>query len=198
MTDNTTDADPVTDNTYQKKTTRRIGDPDAFVVDDATTTTDVGTMNQHTDVVIRPCKCGNTEQELSTISQCSRCTEKCCPKCRITLSRRIRCPDCAEQEFHLTKAVFIALYRLDVHEHGGTDLLEQVEHTAAVTLIEHNYIQIEAAVEEDGTLAVDADNPLSVAGKEALHVGEQLYNDDEDVARLKQELIIQQVANNGR
>lgn len=196
--DNHTDSDPGTDDIFQKKTTRRIGDPDASVVDDATTTTDVGTMNQRTDVVLHPCKCGNTEQELSVISQCSRCTQKCCPQCRITISRRIHCPDCAEQAFHLNKAVFIALYVLDTTELDGTDLFQQVEHTAAVTLLERNYIQIEAGIDEDGALAINTDNPLSVAGKEALHVGEQLYSDDEDVEQFIADLTIQQVANNGR
>ena len=196
--DNHTDSDPETDDTFNKETTRRIGDPDASIVDRAATTTDVGTMNQQTDVVIHPCKCGNTEQELSVISQCSRCTQKCCPQCRITISRRIYCPDCAEQAFRLNKAVFIALYLLDTTELDDTDLFQQVEHTAAATLLERNYIQIEAGIDEDGALAINTDNPLSVAGKEALHVGEQLYSDDEDVEQFITDLKIQQVANNGR
>lgn len=180
---------------FKKETIRRIGDPDDHVLDRATSTTDPGTMNQQNDVVIHPCKCGNTVQDFTVISQCSLCRQKCCPECRVTLSRQIRCPDCAEQEFHLTKAVFIALYLLD----NTTDDLfhQQIEDTAATTLLEHNYVQVEAAG-QDGQIRVNPDDPLSVSGKEALHVGEQLYSDDEDVNRLMDELTIQQVANNGR
>lgn len=197
-----TEPDPVTDDTFQKKTTRRIGDPDATVIDDATTTTDVGTMNKRTDVVLHPCKCGNTEQELSAFSQCSRCREKCCPACRITISRRIRCPECAERDYHLDKAVFIALYLLDNGEIAAGDLFQQQIGMAAASLPEHNYLQLDAAVHdapfpEDGAMRINMDNPLTAAGKEALHVGEQLYSEDDDVAELIEEITIQQVANNG-
>lgn len=204
MTDsNPPNADPVTDETFQKTTTRRIGDPNPSIIDDATTTTDIGTMNQQTDVVLHPCTCGNTEQELSAIYQCSRCHQRCCPHCRITISRRTRCPDCAEQDYHLTKAVFIALYLLDNTLTAGDRFPPHIEVTAAATLIEHNYLHLDAIVHEaggphQGVIRLTTDNPLSVAGKEALHVGDQLYSDDEDVTRLITDLTIQQVANNGR
>lgn len=194
MTDHNPEPTTASNDTYNTKTTRRIGNPDPTAIDTARTTTDVGNMDKREEVVIHPCKCGNTEATLDAVTQCTDCGDRCCPECRITLSRRIRCPDCTEEEFHLNKAVFIALYLLD---NATDDLFHQhIEDQAATTLLEHSYVQVEAA-DHNGQIQITPDDPLTVAGKEALHVGEQLYGDDEDVAEIIEDNVIQQVANNG-
>lgn len=207
MTDdnNATESTPVTESTFDKETIKRLGQRGTDVLEHERKTVDPETMEQGTDVTLLPfCNCGDPITELNDVYRCCRCDDIACSNCRIRLTRRSYCPTCAAHEYNVSKPVFIALYLLENNELTAADLFQHhIADTATATLLEHNYLQIDTAVHEpgdtdDSALTIDADEPLSVAGKEALHVGEQLYSDDEDVSRLMEDLTIQQVANNGR
>lgn len=206
MTDeNTTEADPVTDSTFDKETIKRLGQRGTDVIEHEHKRVDPDTMEQGKDVTLLPfCNCGDPINDLGNVYRCCRCDDIACSNCRIRLTRRTYCPNCATHEYNVSKSVFISLYLLDNNELTAADLFQHhLADTAAAALLEHNYLQLDAAVHdpefaEDGAIAIDNDDPLSVTGKEALHVGEQLYGEDEDVNRLMEDLTIQQVANNGR
>lgn len=203
MTNDTTDPDPVTDSVFDKETIKRLGQRGTDVIEHERKRVNPDTMEQGKDVTLLPfCNCGDPITDLDDVYRCCRCDDVACSNCRIHLTRRNYCPTCAIHEYDVSKAVFLSLYLLDANE-IVVDVIRQLPDTTVPTLLEHNYLQVDTAgnvgpFTEDGTLAIEPDDPLSVAGKEALHVGEQLYSDDEDVTQLMEELTIQQVANNGR
>lgn len=205
--------DNPTDTAFDKETIKRLGQRGSSVLEHERKTTDLEDMNEHVDATIVPfCTCGTPVTELTDIYRCHRCDQICCTDCSVQLTHRTSCPTCAEHEYNLTKQVFITLYMLDESIISVSDLFTTVTtdtgqvtitvDTTVTTLLDHNYLRVvDTATQAPDTTdvaAISTDDPLSVAGKEALHLGEQLYSDDPDVETLKEQLEIQQVANNDR
>ena len=202
-----------TETAFEKETIKRLGQRGSSVLEREQKTTDLEEMDEQVDATVVPfCTCGTPVTEITDVYRCHSCDRICCSACRIQLSRRTSCPACAEHEYNMTKQVFLTLYLLDESTIDVTDLFTtetadtgQVTvtiDTAVTTLLTHNYLRTvnpdTPAQDTANAVAIADDDPLSVAGKEALHVGEQLYSDDPDVETLKEQLEIQQVANNDR
>lgn len=209
-----TDHDNIpTDTAFDKETIKRLGQRGSPVLEHEQKTTDLEDMNEQVDTTIVPfCTCGDPITEIPDAYRCHRCDRICCTACRIQLTHRTICPACAEHEYTLSKQLFITLYLLDESAISITDLYTtdttdtgQVTvtiDTTVTTLLDRNYLRTgdpdTPAQETAETVAISDDDPLSVVGKEALHVGEQLYSDDPDVETLKEQLEIHQVATHDR
>lgn len=209
-----TDHDDIpTDTAFDKETIKRLGQRGSSVLEHEQKTTDLEDMNEQVDTTIVPfCTCGDPITEITDVYRCHCCDRICCTACRIQVTRRTICPACAEQEYNLSKQLFITLYLLDESATSVTDLYTtdttdtgQVTitiDTTVTTLLDRNYLHTAdpdtPAPDTADAVAVPNDDPLSVAGKEALHVGEQLYSDDPDVETLKEQLEIHQVAADDR
>lgn len=208
-----TETETETETAFEKETIKRLGQRGSSVLEREQKTTDLEGMDEQVDATVVPfCTCGTPVTEITDVYRCHSCDRICCSACRIQLSRRTSCPACAEHEYNMTKQVFLTLYLLDESTIDVTDLFTtetadtgQVTvtiDTAVTTLLTHNYLRTvnpdTPAQDTANAVTIADDDPLSVAGKEALHVGEQLYSDDPDVETLKEQLEIQQVANNDR
>ena len=198
---------------FDKETIKRLGQRGSAVLEHERKTTDLEDMNEQVDVtIVSFCTCGTPVAEIGDAYRCHRCDRICCTVCRIKLAQRTSCPTCAEQAYNLSKQVFLTLYLLDESIISTGDLFTTTTtdagqvtvtvDTTVPTLLDHNYLRIESpdnpAPNATEAAAISTDDPLSVAGKEALHLGEQLYSDDPDVEALKDQLEIQQVANHER
>lgn len=205
--------EPETETAFEKETIKRLGQRGSSVLEHEQKSTDLEELDEQVDTtIVSFCTCGTPITELTDVYRCHSCDRICCTVCRIQLTRRTSCPDCAEHEYGLTKQVFLTLYLLNESTIAVTDLFTteptdvgQVTvtiDTAVTTLLTHNYLRTvnpdTPAQDTAHAVAIADDDPLSVAGKEALHVGEQLYSDDPDVETLKEQLEIQQVANHDR
>lgn len=208
-----TETESETETAFEKETIKRLGQRGSSVLEREQKTTDLEGMDEQVDATVVPfCTCGTPVTEITDVYRCHSCDRICCSACRIQLSRRTSCPACAEHEYNMTKQVFLTLYLLNESTIDITDLFTtetadtgQVTvtiDTAVTTLLTHNYLRTvnpdTPAQDTANAVTIADDDPLSVAGKEALHVGEQLYSDDPDVETLKEQLEIQQVANNDR
>lgn len=148
------------------------------------------------------CYCGRPNTVDDT-RRCSQCTRICCVHCGAIHNRYVHCRDCAEELYALDRQVFFALYLLDQDTLALEDLVDVelidgqpvnvILTDAATTLIEHGYIQT-TDDETPNTITVDADNPLTPEGREALAVGSQLYGEDDDVEDLEDQLTRQKIA----
>lgn len=217
MTDNDHDQEAMTDHTeipddgleaetFDKETRRRLGQRGEEHLGHIREQTDLDGMTKVEDVNIAAyCSCGTPFQSVDDTYRCCQCDDMCCTACHIEMTRRHYCPDCAEQAYGLTKPTYIALYLLDKGELEPDDLvtadpidtdLDAVTiDPAATTIIDHQYIRTgdtELPTADPTAALSDEDDPLTAAGQEALHVGDQLYSDDPDVEALEDELAIRE------
>lgn len=215
MTDNEsmTDHDEIPDDvtaaeTFDKEERHRLGQRGEEHIGHTRKQTDLDGMTEVEDVTVTSyCNCGEPVLTVENTYRCCRCDDLCCSNCRLKLTRYNYCPQCAQQEYSVDKQIYLTLYLLDKEELAPADLvttetvdteLETVTIDPAVTpLIEHSYIQTDDTT-VDGeraaiATAVSDDEPLTTAGKEALHIGEMLYGDDPDIKALEEELTLKQV-----
>lgn len=188
--------------TFTETTTKRVGDIGDDVYKQVSTTTDPTGMTKTKEIKTTAyCSCGVPIKETPDSYRCSRCTDLCCTVCHVEIGRRKHCQDCAEHEYDLSKPVYLTLLRLDeavlapsalvtTATVNGDPVLVPVNDTAA-TVLDRHYV----TVDTDQSAAIDGDTPLSVQGREALHVGDQLYGDDPDVQELKDDLTLHNAAN---
>lgn len=124
---------------------------------------------------------------------CVNCDCRCCENCYVEISRHVLCVTCGQLIYGLDKTAYLTLIFLDHDLMSPDDLIEvttlageviEIEiDTAAETLVEHGYLT------EDGG--------LSPEGKEALAVGGQIFGDDGDVQRVREQIRIQEVVDRG-
>jgi hypothetical protein len=196
--------------TFDKEERHRLGQRGDEHIGHTREQTDLDGMTKVEDVTVTSyCKCGEPVLTVENTYRCCGCDAMCCSNCRLKLTRYNYCPQCARQEYAVDKQTYLTLYLLDKEEMEPADLvttetvdteLEAVTiDPAATTLLEHSYIQTDdTTIDQERpalAAAVDEEEPLTTAGKEALHVGEMLYGDDPDVEALEDELTMKQVTN---
>lgn len=199
------------ESSFDKEILKKLGERGSGVLEHVQKSTDLDTLDEQVDVTtLSFCTCGHPIVEYDPVRRCVSCDAICCTQCRIRHNRYNYCPQCIRRAFSLTRQVFIALYLLDQNTLDLTDLWDAelidrepvriVISDAATTLVEHDYIQTDGTPTPTATtrLPLDTDNPLTAQGKEALHIGEQLYGDDTDIADLQEQLEVQNIANNTR
>lgn len=180
---------------FDKTTTRSFGARGSPVFNQEQTTTDLEEMVVDVTETDHPfCTCGApitaAPDVAPAVYRCCSCELISCQRCIIRLRKRHFCPTCMQREF-VDKHTFLTLLFIDRDRLEPDDLVdittvggEPVEVTidpAATHLTEHGYL------EEDGTLAP--------TGREALHVGHQLFDEDPDIQQVKHQLRVQEVAN---
>ena len=212
--DSMTDHDQIPDDvaqaeTFDKEERHRLGQRGEEHIGHTREQTDLDGMTKVEDVTVTSyCECGEPVLTVENTYRCCSCDAMCCSNCRIKLTRYNYCPACAQAEYQVDKQVYLTLYLLDKEELEPADLvateivdtdLETVTiDPTATTLIERDYIRTDnttdTGIDRPAIVAaIDEDDPLSVAGKEALHVGDMLYGDDPDVEALEEELTLKQV-----
>ena len=200
---------------FRKRTIKRLGERGTDIIEDGNKHTILDDGTQVVDVTIHNyCMCGNSITHLEKTNRCVTCDDLCCTDCRIRLSRRSYCPDCAEEKFTLSKPAYLTLYMLNEHVRTATDLITTTQtdtgetviqiDTALPPLLENDYLRIDTpepagdnagGEEAEPALGIPETDPLSNAGKEALHVGEKLYSDDPDVKHVKEQFHITKITN---
>jgi hypothetical protein len=196
---------------YEKTSRTRIVPPgqaiDQNLLEQSKERTDLEDHTRVREDVLISCRCGNTERDPDNLYTCTNCHRRACTDCHVYYSRRHYCPDCAEQKWRLDKAVYKSLYLLDEELVSVEDLLTgetvddqpvelQVDQATA-TLLEEAYIHTPNNRANDA-LRFGDDDALTVAGREALNVGETLYSDDADVQEMKERIPLIQAAKNDR
>lgn len=153
-------------------------------------TTDPDAMQKRQTVKHGFCYCGRRVTE-ETIRRCTQCDLICCSSCNVSIRDYIFCRSCCEQAFDLDKQVYTALLLIAKDVASFADFVETTttgEGTlvdlriddAAQPLIQHEY--------------VDADEELTVLGREVLDAGRQLYDSD-DIKSLMRQVDLQEAAN---
>lgn len=187
-----TDTDPT--DTYEKDITKRIGPRGSPAFERTHRETDLEDLTTQIEHTTHPiCTCGAPLSATGQVYRCCGCELIACRLCIIRLHRYHYCPTCARIEYALDKRIFVSLLFLQHDILKPEDLTtidtiddEPVEITidrAASVLVEHDYL------DDDGTLTPE--------GTEALHVGKQLYGEDDDVQSMLQQIRIREVVNNG-
>lgn len=175
---------------FSKKTIKKFGPRGSPVFEQEEKTTDLGDLGERIEQTAVPfCNCGASITAMEEVYRCCDCELICCQRCHIRLSKRHYCPTCARNRFALDKRTFLSLVFL---QHGrlepddlvevdtlDDDVIEVAIDPAADALVEHDYL-----ADTGG---------LSPEGKEALHVGRQLYGDDGDVQAVMDRLTLQEV-----
>lgn len=176
---------------YERDRQRRLGQRGNPIFQRETETTDLDDMRERSVEEVGACYCGRPVTEES-IRRCVACNLVCCESCEVIVRRRVFCQTCAEQGFGLDKPVFINLHLIDQGAITARDLVQiDVDETGepvevrinetARPLIENGYITDEGS--------------LTQRGREALHIGRQLFGADDDVQQLMQDMRIEEVAN---
>lgn len=182
------------ENDFTKKTVKKFGPRGSPVFEQEEKTTDLDDLGERIEQTAVPfCTCGAPITGTAEVYRCCNCDLICCQQCQIMLSRWHYCPTCARRRFGLDKRTFLTLVGLQ-HETVGPDELVRVT-TQAGDVIEVAIDPVADTVVERGYLA--ADGTLSAEGREALHVGHQLYADDEDVRTVLDQLRLRSVVNRG-
>lgn len=197
------DAETDTD-TYEKTVRRRLGQRGDPIFDEADEKTDLDDMTTTKDITMLSfCTCGESRTDAENVSVCCSCEDYTCDNCRVKISRYTYCPKCAVQEYGATKDVYLTLYRLDQDHLSIRDVIDTeitdgdvvgitIDDTIT-TLLEHGFLRTDDTTDSIHP-STGSEDPLTVRGKEALHVGEQLYSDDPDVQATIENFTIQQVA----
>lgn len=191
----TDDSDTNTDSDFTKKTVKKFGPRGSPVFEQEEKTTDLDDLAERVEQTAVPfCTCGAPITGTPEVYRCCDCELICCQRCQIALRRRHYCPTCARRQFDLDKRTFLTLVGLQHETLTPDDLLsvttqagDVVEVTidpAADVVVEHDYLA------DDGT--------LSARGREALHVGQQLYGDDDDIQSVLDQLRLSAVVDQGQ
>lgn len=189
-----TDNPPDPTDTFDKETVKKFGPRGSPVFERETKQTDLEDLTErveHQQVAF--CTCGAPLTATGQVYRCCGCELISCDRCIIRLHRQHLCPTCARTEYALDKRVFVSLLFLKNNILAPSDLAQvetigdepveiTVDRTASV-LVEHDYL-------DDG-------GDLTPAGQEAYHVGKQLYEEDDDVQSMVQNIRVQEVVNNG-
>ena len=212
MTDHTDDIDPsdipdpIEPDTFEKSITHKFGQRGENVWNETEEQTDLDGMGKKKTVTLRAfCNCGTSITDPDELYRCCSCDEFACENCRFELSRRTYCPDCIREAYGVRRKVFFTLYLLHkglldredlVHAQAPEpDMLDIEINDAATTLVENGFIRLD---DTDDAAAISDDDPLSADGKQALHIGEKLYDGNPDVEEFKEQVAIQAAAERGR
>lgn len=178
---------------FTKDTIKKFGPRGSPVFEREQKKTDLDELSSRTETTAIPfCTCGAQITAAPTVYRCCSCELICCERCQIRHSKHSYCPTCARRQYDLDKRTFLALVFLQ-HGHLVPDDLVAVT-TVADEPVE---ITIDTAVDallRNNYLADDEARTLSSAGQEALHVGHQLYGDDEDVQAIMNQIKINEVS----
>lgn len=206
------DIDAQDPNTFTKEQTIQFGTRGADVWEREETETDLESMTESVEITsISFCNCGisNRINENQQPYRCCSCERIACSECVIEIRRYHYCPDCVQQAYGIDRTTYKALYLLEENVRTVDDLLEtdvaedQVITVriddAADTLLDRGYIRTDHDDEDDHrrseAATVDNDRALSAEGREALHIGDELFGNDPDVQELKDEVEYLQAAN---
>lgn len=183
------------DTDFTKKTVKKFGARGSPVFEQEQKTTDLDDLEERIEQTTVPfCTCGAPISGTPEVYRCCDCELICCQRCVILQSRRHYCPMCAQRRFALDKRTFLSLVFLDHDRLTPADLVDLTTDPAGqVTAIEIDTAAT-ALVEQD---YLTDDGALSPMGKEALHVGQQLYGDDGDIQAVMDRLRLQEVVNRG-
>jgi hypothetical protein len=178
------------DHDFTKKTVRKFGPRGSPVFEQEEKTTDLENLAERVEQTAVPfCNCGAPISGTADVYRCCECEMICCTRCEVRLSRRHFCPLCAQRQFALDKRTFLALVFLQQDTLAFEDLFEVT--TQAGDVIEIGIDGAADAIVAQGYLADDG--TLSDQGREALHVGHQLYGEDEDVQAVLDQLRVASV-----
>lgn len=181
---------------FTKRTIKRFGERGNPVYEQEEKTTNLEDLEERIEETTVPfCECGAPLLvETVDVYRCVDCQLLCCRRCRISLSRYNYCPLCARQQFGVDKRTFLSLVFIDHRIMAPDDLIEVTTDPAgevidveidpgAGSLLEHDYLT------EEGR--------LTATGKEALHIGHQLYDGDADVQGVLEQIRHAEVVNRG-
>lgn len=176
--------------TFEKDIVKKFGPRGSSVFEREQKTTDLDGMSERVEQTAQPfCTCGAPITTTPEVYRCCRCELICCQRCHVELSRRNFCPDCAQWQFDLDKRTFLSLVfihhdlmapdaLIDITTQGGEVIEIQIDETADALFL-NDYLT------EDGA--------LSPQGREALHVGNQIFGDDGDVQSVMEQIQIKKV-----
>ncbi|USZ68530.1 hypothetical protein NGM10_02030 [Halorussus salilacus] len=187
MTDEHTD--------FTKTTVRTFGPRGSPVFEQEEKTTDLDDLTERVEQTAVPfCTCGAPISGSGDVYRCCDCELICCTRCEIRLSRQHVCPLCARRRFDMDKRTFLTLVFLQHETMTFADLFDVTTQAGEITAVDIDAVA--NTVVKQGYLADDG--TLSDRGREALHVGHQLYGADTDVQSVLDQLRVKAVAEQKR
>lgn len=183
------------DTEFTKKTVKKFGPRGSPVFEQEERTIDLEDLGERIEQTAVPfCTCGAPITTTAEVYRCCDCELLACQRCRIALSRRHYCPMCARRRYALDKRTYLTLVCLQHATLTPDDLVTVT--TQAGEIIEIDVDPAVTPVVEHGYL--EDDGSLSAQGREALHVGRQLYGEDADIQSVLDQLRVADVVQQGR
>jgi hypothetical protein len=180
---------------FTKDTIKKFGPRGSPIFEREQKTTDLEDLAERVEATAVPfCTCGAPITGTAEVYRCCTCDLICCQRCHIELSRWHYCPTCARHRFDLDKRTFLSLVLLD-HDRLAPDDLVTVTADPMGEIFEVDVDATATALVANDYLTDDGE--LAPEGKEALHVGQQLYGDDADIQAVMDQLRLQAVVDQG-
>lgn len=177
---------------YSKTKEKRFGERGDINYQKETRKTNLETMEEvEVETKVPFCNCGRPIMtDVGDVARCVECNQVACASCAITWGRYQYCPVCIRRAYSLDKHTYLALVfierglitaddLLDVTVDSAGEVFDVEIDAAAGAMLDHHYL-------------TDAGG-LSANGKEALHLGQEVFGQDGDVQAVLDRIRLQEV-----